>query len=391
MLQAAGINRLRYPVPWHRIEHKPGTWDWQWMDGPLQFMRRAGLQPILDPLHHTSFPDWLQDGFANPAFPDLYCRFVVQVAERYEWADQYTVFNEPLPTLVLCALSGDWYPHRRSEPDFVRMAAHVARAIALGSASLRKLNSKVQLVQIDGCEHHVALDREAEPWATHCNHRRFLFHDLALGHVDETHPLLPYLLENGMLDAEWRSLRDAAVPFDFLGLDYYHHSEIDWAWDREHRRPVLHFPCREARGFAAVGAEYWDRYGIPLLLSETNLGGTVYDRITWLKLMEEQAGILAQKADFRAFCWFPSIDATDWWSLCTRAENRVSPMGIWSLDDHRETRYRSELSGWYAKLARGEAGPNDLPAYRFAPPLDRDLHGHLHLMSHWTNWQDQPA
>jgi hypothetical protein len=47
------------------------------------------MQPIVDPLHHTSFPDWLEDGFANRDFPFLYCRFMREFAERYPWVRQY--------------------------------------------------------------------------------------------------------------------------------------------------------------------------------------------------------------------------------------------------------------------------------------------------------------
>ncbi len=68
------------------------------------------------------------------------------------------MFNEPLPTLALCALSGSWYPHRRSDADFVAMGVNLARAICLGTAALKKFNRNIQLVHVDACEHHRALD-----------------------------------------------------------------------------------------------------------------------------------------------------------------------------------------------------------------------------------------
>src|SRR5436305_1770927 len=76
MLHAAGIRRLRYSAPWHKIEPHPNVFDFSWLDQPLCFMRQAGMSPVLDPLHHTSFPDWLVGGFANPHFPDVYRRFI---------------------------------------------------------------------------------------------------------------------------------------------------------------------------------------------------------------------------------------------------------------------------------------------------------------------------
>src|SRR4051812_44206363 len=66
LLHAAGIRSLRYSVPWHRIERVPGRFDFSWLDGPMDHMRRIGLHPIVDPLHHTSFPCWLEGGLANP-------------------------------------------------------------------------------------------------------------------------------------------------------------------------------------------------------------------------------------------------------------------------------------------------------------------------------------
>src|SRR5215218_6513066 len=67
LLRSVSIHNLRYSVPWHRIEARPGVYDFGWLDGPMLFMRDHGMHPVLDPLHHISFPDWLHDGFANPS------------------------------------------------------------------------------------------------------------------------------------------------------------------------------------------------------------------------------------------------------------------------------------------------------------------------------------
>ncbi len=159
-------------------------------------------------------------------------------------------------------------------------------------------------------------------------------------------------------------------------------------WSEKHASAIIRFPCEQPRGFAAIAGDYADRYSVPILLSETNIGGTVEDRLTWLKFMEEQCEDLAVRTDFRGFCWFPSIDATDWWSMCTEALAEVCPMGIWRLDELRHTRHSSALSYWYTRLARGEARSSDLPAFRFASTLDDDLRGYVKLMAHWTGVQD---
>ncbi len=56
LVRDTGIRRLRYPIPWHRIERTRGQYDWSWTDAVLAEMRELGLSPIADPLHHTSYP-----------------------------------------------------------------------------------------------------------------------------------------------------------------------------------------------------------------------------------------------------------------------------------------------------------------------------------------------
>ena len=53
LLRTGGISELRYSIPWHRIEGSPGVFDWRWMDGPMRFLELHGMDPIVDPLHHT--------------------------------------------------------------------------------------------------------------------------------------------------------------------------------------------------------------------------------------------------------------------------------------------------------------------------------------------------
>ncbi|MDP9055631.1 MAG: beta-galactosidase [Acidobacteriota bacterium] len=61
LLRAAGVSDLRYPAPGHRIESSPGHFDFTWMDEPMSHRWRQGMNPVIDLLHHTSFPDWLDN------------------------------------------------------------------------------------------------------------------------------------------------------------------------------------------------------------------------------------------------------------------------------------------------------------------------------------------
>jgi beta-glucosidase/6-phospho-beta-glucosidase/beta-galactosidase len=385
MLSEAGIRNLRYSVPWHRIENAPGRFDFSWIDGPMEHMRATGMNPIVDPLHHTSFPDWLDEGLANPELSALYCRFLDRFSERYRWVRDYTIVNEPLPTTLFCSYTGMWYPHGTSDGEFVRMAVNVARTVCDAARLLRSRRSDVRLVHIDTCESHAALDREAEPWVAFANERRFLMHELILGRVGRGHPLSTYLARNGMTEDDVRRFQDRAAPFDILGLDSYSHSEMEW-FTGEGGTAQISWPVTRPRGFASVSRDYQDRFGAPMLLAETNIRGTVEDRLTWLRFMQEQYDTaVAGGVDLRGFCWYPSIDTTDWANCCTHSTSEIDPQGLWILDTNRWERISSELSQCYSALARGKISYRDIPAYGFEEPLDRDLQGYLRLMKHWDD------
>lgn len=380
LVRQAGIRRLRYPIPWHQIERVRGRYEWGQTDEILAGMRDLGLVPIADPLHHTSFPRWLTDGFLNPEFPDAYRDFCAALAGRYHWLREFTVFNEPLPTVLLCTEMGAWYPARRSPEAFYRMALAVARAICAATEAIGQVQPAARFIHVDTAEHHGAIDANSEEFAWFLNQRRFLFHDLILGRVDEAHPLYDRLRRYAAVgEAELRWLREHAARIDVLGLDYYPHCEHQF-----HRTGSV-CPSQAPLGPAAIARQYYARYSLPLLLTETNIRGYVSDRISWLKYMVEQCETLvAEGLPLEGFTWFPFIDSTDWDSLLDAPRGHIDPVGLYVLREGDLARRGSELVRLYRGLARGELRGADLPAYRFLSPVSERLAG---FRPQWTHWE----
>jgi beta-glucosidase/6-phospho-beta-glucosidase/beta-galactosidase len=364
-LAADGVRSFRACVPWHRIEEQEGVYDWRWLDGYLAQARDLGLDPIVDPLHHTSFPDWLAGGFADPRFEATYLAFLRAFALRYPWVRRYTIINEPLVTAWFCGYCAVWQPKQSGHDSFVPMILAVCRTICRATDMLAELVPGAQFVHVDSCERHHALDEASLNHAWFENERRFLVLDLVLGRVDRNHPLWSYLLENGAAPADLAALAAQPARIDVLGLDYYSHSELAWR-DGGAERETAH----EVQGFAATALEYVRRYDLPVMLSETNLRGTVPDRIAWLKYMVHECEQLVQAleplgAPFLGFCWYPYIDSTDWSSLVREARRDIDPQGVFSLDPDFERR-RTELSDIYAGLIAGALSAADIPAYDFS-------------------------
>jgi len=378
-LLSAGVRHLRYPLRWPTIQPERGRFDWSETDRVLGHLRAAEAVPIIDLVHHTSYPDWLSDGFRGADFGPALVDFAEAVANRYPWLPAYTLFNEPFATLFLAGHQALWPPYDRGMRGLVRLASSVLPAISRAAECWAELLPQARHVWVDTAEHHAGSPASAE-YVALANDRRHLFLDLMLGHdLDPSRPFLAeFLRAGGGPLTELTPLR-----VDVLGLDYYCHSE--WYYDETGARAPSPHPV----GFAAVAQHYADRYGLPMMLTETNLRGQPSDQVSWLRYVLEQYELALDRGiALHGFCWFPQVDSSDWDSLLARTAGRVDPVGVYAIDPATLARRRTVFTDAWEKVAAGAAAA-DLPAYRFQPPCDALLSGVVAQLEHWP-WQDPP-
>jgi beta-glucosidase/6-phospho-beta-glucosidase/beta-galactosidase/glycosyltransferase involved in cell wall biosynthesis len=377
----SGVKRFRYPLRWHRIEPEPGVYDWSDTDAALDHLRQHGAEVIADLVHHTSYPDWLTDGFRDRRFGPAFVSFAEAVASRYPWLPAYTLFNEPFATLFLAGHQSLWPPYDRGVDGFVRLATNVLPAISSASECWSQLLPDSQHIWVDTCEHHAGRPGSPADYAAMANDRRHVLLDLALGR--NLDPSSQSFLAQ-MLAAGGESLLELApTRVDGIGLDYYPHSE--WWYDQRGG----HAPSSHPLGFAALAEQYASRYHLPLLLTETNIRGLPSDRVSWLRYTLEQYDLAVSRGvPLRGYCWFPSLDSCDWDSLLARGVGRPDPVGVISLG-FEGARVRTHFTDvWEAAVAG--LPTTQLPAYRFQPPCDRQLAGFTEQLDHWP-WEDPPA
>ena len=374
---SAGVRNFRYPLRWHRIERAPGFYDWSEADQVLEHFHNHGAHVVIDLVHHTSYPQWIDHGFADARFGPALEAFASQVAHRYPHIESYTIFNEPLATLLLSGREGLWPPYLRGITGFVRLLRIILPAISSTFSVLRSQLPTAQHFWIDTAEHHQGTPSQAA-YVAECLDRRHVVMDLALKpELDHSRPFLQKLLQAG-----GASLLDVpAIEIDAIGLDYYSHSE--WFYDDIRG----HAPSPHPVGFAHTAQQYFQRYRRPMLLSETNIRGLPTDRITWLKhMLEQYQEAVSNGIPLHGFCWFPYIDSCDWDSLLARPNGHVDPVGVVSLT-REHGRARTVFTTQWERAAHGAT---DIPAYPFQEPCASQLQGYRRFMNHWT-WQTPPV
>lgn len=334
-----GIRAVRYPVLWERtapdgIDHA----DWSWSDARLPRLRDLGVEPIAGLVHHGSGPR--HTSLVSPCFAEKLAQFAGAVARRYPWLTYYTPVNEPLTTARFSALSGVWYPHARSEESFVRALLNQCRATVLAMRAIRAVNPGAKLVQTDDLSRTYGTP-EMAGLVDFFNERRWLSWDLLCGMVGPDHALYDFMLQSGAEPEELQWFRDNPCPPDVIGVNYYITSER-WLDHRVERFPDSHVHeykgvrhadmetarvlANPTRGIGPLLAEVWERYKLPVAITEAHIDAHREDQLRWLREIWQAAQ--AQRdagADIRAVTVWALLGSYDWNCLVTACHGYYEP------------------------------------------------------------------
>ncbi|MBC3787499.1 family 1 glycosylhydrolase [Spirosoma utsteinense] len=339
-----GINTLRYPVLWERTApNHPDELDWTWNDERLGRLRELGVRPIAGLVHHGCGPRYAT--YDTPDFEYGLARYARQVAERYPWIDGYTPINEPLTTARFGGLYGHWYPHGKSGKVFVDILLRECRATVRAMAEIRKVRPDAQLIQTDDLGKIHSTPRLSYQ-ADLENERRWLTWDLLCGVVTPTHALWEYLRWSGASERDLWFMVDNPCPPSIIGVNHYVTSEryLDHnvknypdhmrGGNGRHRyvdTEIVRAAPEKRAGLGALMLEAWQRYGLPIVVTEAHLGDRVEEQMRWLGEIWQQA----QQArtlgvDVQAVSVWALLGLYDWHCLLTRVENRHEP-GVYNV------------------------------------------------------------
>ncbi len=339
-IAALGLRTLRYPVLLETISPEcADRQDWAWHDERLNRLHALGISPIAGLVHHGSGPAYTS--LLDPAFADLVAAHAQRVARRYPWISQFTPINEPLTTARFSGLYGHWYPHGRDVAIFLRILINQCRAVVLSMQAIRRTNPAAQLIQTDDLGKAFST-RLMKYQADYENERRWLGFDLLCGRVDRQHPWYEMFVKAGIDKRELAFFTNAPCPPDIIGINYYATSErfLD---HRLQAYPGFHLNTTSSHTYVDVEAvrldlpaqhvgvevrlrEAWERYGLPMAVTEAHHGGSRDEQVRWLMEVWNAAHRLRQEgADIRAVTVWSLLGAVDWNSLLKHKNGFYEP------------------------------------------------------------------
>ncbi len=342
-IAALGIRALRYPLLWEELAPERSPIDWAWADARMERMRALGIRPIIGLIHHGSGPGGTS--LVDPLFPEKLARYARAVAERYPWVGMWTPVNEPLTTARFAGLYGHWFPHGHDVLTFARCLLGQTRATILAMRAIRGVNPAARLVQTEDLGETTATPR-AQAQADFENERRWLSFDLLTGKLERRGEIARWLNSAGIPPRELASIIEDPCPPDLLGINHYITSSryldenvdaypperhggngrIAYA-DVEAVRARPEGFCEPERLLRAA----WERYGIPLAITEAHLGCTREEQMRWLwEIWNAARAARGAGVPVAAVTAWSLLGAYDWDSLLTRSEGHYEP-GAWDL------------------------------------------------------------
>jgi len=334
-----GIKALRYPVLWekHCPEKGQGI-NWKHTRNNLNRIKELNIIPIAGLVHHGSGP--VYTNFYDDSFATGLAEFASKVAVQFPWLEYYTPVNEPLTTARFCGLYGHWYPHGKSDEDFLRILLTECKAVVLCMKEILKVNPHAKLVQTEdlGKTHSTS---KLKYQADFENRRRWLSLDLLCGKVNLHHPLYPYLRRSGISASDLLFFHENPCKPHIIGINHYITSEryIDenrlkyprhtWGSNKRHRYADVE--SVRVGGNCVAGPyqllkEAWERFSLPLAVTEVHLHCTREEQLRWFYYIWKAASRLKNEgADIKAITAWAILGSFDWCSLLTRRDGIYEP------------------------------------------------------------------
>lgn len=339
LLATLGIKTIRYPVLWERIQpQENGEFSWEWNDNQLSRLRELGITPIAGLLHHGSGPVFTN--LEDPEFTSKFIQYATQVATRYPWIEYYTPINEPLTTARFSGLYGFWYPHKRNDISFARMFLNQMKATVLSMKAIRQINPSAKLVQTEDLGKTYS-SPGLEYQAKFENERRWLTYDILCGLVKPGHSMWDYFFRLGIPTEHLQFFVDNPCPPDIMGFNHYITSEryLDANFKKypDYTRggnelqeyadvEAVRVPQCKRKGLKALLEEAWQKYKIPLAITEAQLNCTREDQLRWLhEIWQICTDLNAEDIKIVAVTAWSLLGAFGWNNLLTSTTMEYEP------------------------------------------------------------------
>ncbi|MDB5195948.1 MAG: hypothetical protein JWP88_318, partial [Flaviaesturariibacter sp.] len=337
LLAAAGIKTVREGIRWSVVERQPGIYDFTEVKARIVAAQQVGIQQLWD-ICHFGYPDGLMP--THPHFADRLAGVSKAFAQLYRSLTEDPLIITPVNEIsFLSWLAGE---ARGTVPFLVGSGFdqkyHLCKAAIQAIKAVRSVDAAAQVMMVEPLVRvHPQPGTEPCQSILDFNEAQYQAMDMITGRM------CPEL--GGQPD--YMNL----AGFNFYYNNQWEHEGAFYGWCTV-KRPL---------SFAVLLQEAWERYDIPVVISET--GHFAEDRSAWMELITEDClEAMAAGVPLKGICIYPVLDRPDW-----DYPKNLIPCGIWSYDSiHQrvvEPDYLATVAACHNRLTAAAKEP---ASYSFA-------------------------
>ena len=359
LIRELGVSHARYGIPWHKINPQPNAWNWDFADKTLELLLELGIEPIVD-LVHYGLPGWIEGAWLHPDFPKYMAEYTRRAAERFKGRIHlWTPLNEPRVTAWYCGKLGWWPPNLKGWRGFLRVMMGVCRGIVESTRALRAVDNENLAVHVDATDLYESADPTLDEEVSRRQEIVFLALDLVSGRVTGGHSLYHWLIKNGVTERELDWFVQNAIELEIIGINLYPLFSRKVLARAPHLR--IKMPYADGTIVERLARLYYQRYQVPIFISETASLGSTKRRADWLRdSVESTRRARASGIPLVGYTWWPLFALVTW----AYRQGQKPPayylkqMGLWDLkadDQGNLHRVRTGLVDMYKELVAGGA------------------------------------
>jgi len=331
-----GLNAMRWGVPWYKVEPEKGKFDWSWTDQVIPYMvEELKILPIID-LMHYGCPFWMSKEFASKEYPERVAIYAAEFANRYKHlVSWYTPLNEPIINALMCGMRGLWAPYLKGEKGYIRIMLQLARGIIRTVKALKEIDPSFVTVHVEATGLTRTVREDLASLAREEQFRGFLCYDLVSGRLTHDHLLFSWLVRNGASPDAIDEIARNPVDIDVVGLNFYPQWSTKLMYIDNRGRLAFRETEPEGDGFKELIRTYYNRYKVPVMITETSAVGSDEVRQRWLKSSVSMIKDLRDEGvPVIGYTWFPLFTMIDWRYRFSQEplENFYLELGLYKLN-----------------------------------------------------------
>ncbi|RDC55837.1 amine oxidase [Pedobacter chinensis] len=309
LISSIGIRTVREGIRWSHVERSPYQYDFSTVAKMIDAARTSGVQQIWD-VCHFGYPDDLSP--LHPHFTDRFVGICSAFAAFYRnYCPGEGLIVTPINEVGFISwLGGDHAsttPYARGMGWDVKYA--LVRAYIQAIRAIKLINPGTKIMSTEPIVNIVpSMDATVE----------------MVIKAKEDHEL-QYQATDMLTGKMCPELGGAKDLIDYMGFNFYYNNQ--WVASDFSGLPWANLePDPRWRGLSSLFVEAYQRYGLPIVLSETSHPGE--HRPNWIELItRECVKALQHGVPLKGICLYPIIDRPDWDHL-----HHWHHSGLWDAD-----------------------------------------------------------